>query len=225
MDAINAAVLDISGSPWIGLVIVLVCMGDSFLPAVPSESIVVAIGSLSASTGDPSLWVIVPCAALGAAAGDVSVYAVGRLIGTERFGWMRTPRVVRVIAWAREGLERRGALLILTGRNIPVVRIAVNLVAGATRYQVRRYLPLAATACLLWACYLAVVGAAAGRLTGDRPVVGAAIAIAVALVLGYAIDFVSRRLLGAPDVNADAPDADEDDGEVDQPGLVGEREA
>lgn len=217
MDAITGAVMDVAGSPWIGLVLLLVCMGDSFLPAVPSESLVVAIGSLSASTGEPSLWVIVPCAALGAVAGDVSVYAVGRLIGTDRFAWMRAPRVVRVVSWAREGLDRRGALLILTGRNIPVVRIAVNLVAGATRYPPRRYLPLAVTACLLWAVYLAVVGAAAGRLTGDRPVLGAAIAIAVALVLGYLIDVVSRRILGTPERSTDD--------EADVPELVCNRKA
>ena len=199
MDAVNAAVMDAASSPWIGLLLVLVCLGDSFIPAVPSESLVVAIGSLAVSTGEPSLWVIIPCAAIGAVAGDVAVYTLGRFIGTERFGWMRTPKVARVVTWARTGLHRRGALLILTGRNIPVVRIAVNLVAGATRYPTRRYLPLAATACVLWASYLAIVGAVAGRLTGDRPLVGAAIAIAVAIMLGFIIDYLSRRLLGTPE--------------------------
>lgn len=217
MDAINSAVIDAASSPWIGLLLVLVCLGDSFIPAVPSESLVVAIGSLAVSTGEPSLWVIIPCAAIGAIIGDLSMYALGRAIGTERFGWMRTPKVARVVTWARTGLDRRGALLILTGRNIPVVRVAVNLVAGATRYPTRRYLPLAATACVLWATYLAVVGAVAGRITGDRPVVGAAIAIAVALVLGFGIDYISRRFLGTPE---------ETDGETVEPTreLAHERE-
>jgi len=204
MDAINSAVIDAASSPWIGLLLALVCLGDSFIPAVPSESLVVAVGSLAVSTGEPSLWVIIPSAAIGAVAGDGMMYAVGRAIGTERFGWMRTPRVARVVPWARTGLDRRGALLILTGRNIPVVRVAVNLVAGATRYPPRRYVPLAVTACTLWATYLAVVGAVAGRITGDRPVVGAAIAIVVALVLGFVIDHVSRRLLGTPEASTDA---------------------
>lgn len=196
IDAVSNAVVDAAGSPWIGLLLLLVCMGDSFVPAVPSESLVVAIGSVSASTGDPSLWVIIPSAAAGAVVGDVTMYVIGRLIGTDRFGWMRTPRVVRTVAWARSGLDRRGALLILTGRNIPVVRVAVNLVAGAIGYPVRRYVPLAALACVLWAGYLAIVGAAAGRLTGDRPLLGAAVAVAVAVLVGFGIDLVSRKVLG-----------------------------
>ncbi|MDN5856715.1 MAG: hypothetical protein L0K86_28535, partial [Actinomycetia bacterium] len=67
---------------------------------------------------------------------------------------------------------------------------------------------LAVMACVLWATYLAVVGAAAGRITGDRPVVGAAIAIAVALVLGFGIDYVSRRVLGTPGESADRATAE-----------------
>lgn len=209
LDAVSAAVVDAAGSPWIGLFLLLVCMGDSFMPAIPSESLVVAVGSVSVSTGDPSLWVIIPCAAAGAVAGDVTMYAVGRLIGTDRFGWMRAPRVVRAVAWARAGLDRRGALLILTGRNIPVVRVAVNLVAGAIGYPVRRYLPLAALACVLWAGYLAIVGAVAGRLTGDRPALGAAIAVAVAVVIGVGIDLLSRRFVGTPAPTAATEGAEE----------------
>lgn len=197
IEAVSAAVVDAAGSPWIGLFLLLVCLSDSFVPAVPSESLVVAVGSVSASTGDPSLWVIISCAAVGAVAGDVTVYAVGRLIGTDRFGWMRAPRVVRTVAWARAGLDRRGALLILTGRNIPVVRVGVNLVAGATGYPVRRYLPLATLACALWAGYLAIAGVVAGRLSGDRPALGALVAIAVAVLVGVGIDVLSRRFVGA----------------------------
>ena len=89
-------------------------------------------------------------------------------------------------------LERRGALVVLTARYVPLGRVAVNLTAGATGFPPRRFLGLAALAAATWAVWSVAVGALAGHWLHGNPLLGSAAGIALALVLGL------RRRPGRP---------------------------
>src|SRR4051812_1319782 len=119
----------VAASPWLYPVLYLLVVGDAFLVVLPSETFVVALGVLSAATGQPPLWAVIPVAALGAITGDLLCFRIGRSVGLERWRWQRRPRVVRAIERARSGVHRRPAALILTARYVPFARIAVNLAA------------------------------------------------------------------------------------------------
>src|SRR5690606_36471217 len=119
----------------------------------PSETVLVAAAAAAASTGGTNIVLLAAVAATGAMIGDNIAYAIGRGLGTRRFGWMRRPRVAAAFDRAERTLARNGAGLILGARYIPVGRVAVNMTAGALRYPWRRFLPLSALAGLSWAVY------------------------------------------------------------------------
>ncbi|MFD4422605.1 DedA family protein [Agromyces sp. NPDC058484] len=189
---LNDTITALAGSPWLYLVVVLVCLIDGFFPPVPSETVVVAAAAVSASTGSPHMLLLVAVAALGAMAGDNIAFEIGRRIGVSRFRWMRTAKVAAAFDWARRGLDRRGAVLIFTARYIPVGRIAVNMTAGATRYPRRRFIPLSAVAGLTWAVYSTVIGLVAGQWLHDQPLLAVLVAIGFAAVVGAVVDVAIR---------------------------------
>ncbi len=194
VDSIQNFVVNAAHSPWIWLVLFLICALDAFFPPLPSDEVVIALSAVAASTGSPDLWPVVLVATVGAVVGDNIVYALGRWIGVDRFAWMRRPRMVAAIGRARGILGRRGAVIILTARFIPVGRVAVNLVAGGTRYPRRRFVPLIIAAAGVWAVFTVAVGSVLGSWLEDRPLLAAGVGVGFALVLGVTVDrFVAWR--------------------------------
>ena len=162
------------------------------VPRAPRISRRTASLAVLASTGD--LWGLVPLglvAAVGATIGDNIAFALGRRLGTTRWGWMRRPRVAAAFATAEQALTQRSAALILGARYIPVGRVAVNMTAGAVGLPWRRFLPLSILAGISWSALSLIIGLAAGSWIKDQPLVSAAIGIAVALVIGLIIDRVA----------------------------------
>ncbi|MFD1214706.1 DedA family protein [Arthrobacter sp. GCM10027362] len=192
MDAINVFIVDAAGQWWVYPLLFVLCTVDGFFPPLPSESVVVALAAVAVSAGVPNMWLVVLVAALGAIAGDNIAYAIGRAIGTERFAWMRRPRVAASFAWARRGLEHRGAVLILSARYIPVGRVAVNMTAGATGYSRRRFVPFTLLAGVSWALYSAAVGTLAGQWVSDNHLVAVVLSVAIAMLLGLLVDYLLK---------------------------------
>ena len=136
----------IAESPWLLAVLLLLVVGDAFLVVLPSETAVVALGSISAATGSPHLGALLAVAATGAIVGDSLCFAIGRSVGHDRWRWQRSGRIARQLERVRSTVLARPAVLIFTARYIPFARIAVNLSAGAVGLPYRRFLPLSAAA-------------------------------------------------------------------------------
>lgn len=188
MEFINEAILHAAGQWWIYPILTIFCFIDGFVPILPSETLIVALGALSVTSGQPNMWFVMLAAAVGAIAGDNMAYLLGRHVGVERFRWMRKPKVHRALTWARYELDKRGAMLIFTARYIPVGRVAVNWIAGTTAYPRRRFVILDIFASITWVAYSAGVGIIAGNWVHEHPLLGVGIAIAFAIVLGIVID-------------------------------------
>ncbi|WP_243399681.1 DedA family protein [Arthrobacter glacialis] len=188
-------VIDHSAAQWWVIPIVsLFCLIDGFFLFLPSETAIVALASISAKTGYPNIWLLILGASIGAIIGDNIAYFMGRKLGTTRFNWMRRPRGAKAFAWAGKELEKRGAILIFTARYIPVGRIAVNFTAGATWFPWRRFVLLDGIAVVTWAGYSVAVGTFAGRWVHDNPLLGVAIAITFAIVIGFVVDHAMKYL-------------------------------
>lgn len=206
MDNLNELILMATASPWLPLVMFAIAMLDGFFPPIPSETVLIAAAAVAVTTGAvPTVLLLCVLAAAGAMIGDNLAYAVGRAVGVRRWAWMRRPRVAAMIARAGEGLDRRGAPLILGARYIPVGRVAVNMTAGALRYPRRRFVPLSALAAVTWAAYCAGIGLLAGQWLEGQPVLSAAIGVVVALVIGLVIDRIAaaRRARAPRGASAD----------------------
>lgn len=184
----DAWISELAASAWLVPVLFALVVGDAFLVVLPSETAVVALAALSATTGSPSLLTIVPVAAIGAVVGDGLCYLIGRRVGLDRWGWQRTGRIGAAIARVRVAVHRRTAVLVFTARYVPFARIAVNLAAGAGRVPLRRYLPMSVAAGVAWACFNVAIGAIVGELLGDSPLIAIAISVPTAIVLGLVVD-------------------------------------
>lgn len=201
MDILNELIMQAIASPWLYLVLLGVTIIDGFFPPVPSETVLVAAAAVATSTGEGNLLLLGVVAAVGAAIGDNIAFWIGRRIGTERFAWMRRPRVAAAFAHAQRALDRRSATLILGARYIPVGRVAVNMTAGGLGFPWRRFLPLSLVAGLSWSAFSLMIGLLAGAWIKDQPLLSAGLGIVVALVIGVVIDRIAaarRRREPAP---------------------------
>lgn len=184
--------------PWGLLLLAALVLGDAFTVVIPGEVAVTAAGALAVQTGRPPIWVVIAVAAAAALAGDAACYLIGRTVGTERWRWMRHHRVRAAVLGARRRLERGMATVLFTARFIPFARLAVNLVAGASRTPPLRYLALAGVAATGWAAYQAALGAAIAAILPGGPVVAVLVSAAVAVGVGLLIDFAVTRARVSP---------------------------
>lgn len=196
VDLINEGIVHAANAWWILPIVFGFCLIDGFLPLLPSETLLVALGAVAATTGEPNVFLLVLVGATGAMAGDQISYRIGRRIGTDRFGWMRRKRTTKLFAFARKELSIRGAMLIFTARYIPIGRVVVNLSAGATGYSIRRFTLLDVLGCLTWASYSVAIGVLAGGWFHDNKLLGIVLSVGLAICLGYLIDKVVHSVLG-----------------------------
>ncbi|MFJ2550274.1 DedA family protein [Microbacterium sp. NPDC087591] len=180
--------------PWSLALMSVLVLGDAFFVVIPGEIAVTALGALAASTGSPPLWAVICCAAVAAIVGDVCCYLIGRQVGLQRWRWMRAPRIQQALGWARRRLDAGTATVLFTARFIPFARLAINLVAGASRIHPPRYLTLVTLAAIGWAAYQAAVGAAVAAVLPGGPLVAVPVSITVAVGIGLLIDVVTRRV-------------------------------
>ena len=161
---------------------------------VPGETGLV-LGGVLAAQGRLDLAVLVPVGILAAIAGDSVGYAVGHRMGPglRRSRWGRRigePRWDR----AEAALRRRGAVAVVAGRFVAVLRALVPAVAGAARMPYRQFLPANAVGGALWATAAAGVGyLAAGSWQHARALLGLWGAAGAALVALTVLVAARRR--------------------------------
>jgi membrane protein DedA with SNARE-associated domain len=195
VDVINHLILSLAGSPWVLAIVLLLVIVDGFFPPVPSESVLVALAAVGVATGLPNPWLILVVAAFGSFLGDNIAFLIGRGVGLDRFRWARGPRVSALREKARGALERTPTVAILTARFVPVGRVVVNILAGASGFsRRRRFVALTAVSGVAWAAYSILIGIVAGAWIRDNPLLGIGIAVGIALVVGAAVDAVGRGL-------------------------------
>jgi membrane-associated protein len=194
VDAINAVIVSWAGSPWILAVVLLLVVVDGFFPPMPSESVVVALAAVGAATGLPNPWLVLLVAALGSFLGDNIAFQIGRVVDPSRFRLLRGKRASSLMNRARTNLERRPGAVILTARFVPVGRVVVNVLAGASGFSRRRFLALTAVSGVAWAGYSILIGVVAGSWISGNPLLGAALAIALALIIGVLADRIGTSI-------------------------------
>jgi len=187
--------LDLAASPWVFAALFGFTTVDGFFPPVPSESLVIALTSLSTSTGTPALWAVMVVAALGAFAGDQVAFQIGRAVRIRDLRGFRGRRGQALLDWAERALRERGAAFIIAARYIPVGRVAVNMTAGALGFSRRRFMLLTAIAAVMWSVYSTLIGIGTGTVLGHSPLVGVVAGVVGGFVIGLVVDWVLRRWL------------------------------
>lgn len=210
IDAILDFVHDSMSSPWIYLLIFAVAAVDGFFPVVPGESIVLTAGVYAAATGQPNIVLVIAAASVGAFAGDHVSYLLGRTAGTGLAG--RLPAGTKrhnAYEWAQRVLIGHGGVILIISRYIPGGRTATTMVAGATRYPLRRFAAFDGIAAVSWGIYCALLGFVGGMAFENDPVKGLLLGFGLALAVTAVVELVrhsrkrrERRLTDAkPAIN------------------------
>jgi membrane protein DedA with SNARE-associated domain len=161
---------------------------DVFFPVIPSETIVIA-ASVLAAQGGLVIFLILPATALGAFLADNVAYWLGRWVGdplAERI--FRSEKGRARLQWAEGAIQRRGTTLIILGRFVPGGRTATTVAAGTLEMDYRRFLPADATAAVLWALYVSMLGYVGGATFEDNVWLPLLIALGVALLVTAGIE-------------------------------------
>lgn len=177
-------------SPWVYVVLFAAAAIDSFFPAAPSESLVIA-AAVFAVGGQPNLLAVIAVAAAGAFVGDHVSYAIGRSGGGRILA--RLPAGSRRLAAfdrAAYHLERRGGLVLVVCRYIPGMRTATTITAGVVEHPLRRFAAFDLLAAVTWAIYCALIGVVGGAAFSNDPILGVAVGVGLALALTAVVEGV-----------------------------------
>lgn len=183
-----------SGSAY--LVIAALVAGDGVFPSVPGETALIG-GAILAADGQLALGWVVVAGIVGGLTGDNVSYLLGSRLGRWAVARLfRRPRSRLRLGWAREQLDERGAVIILTARFIPVGRTATTFSAGTLAMPWQRFAAIDAVAVTAWALYASLAGYFGGRALGlDGPAVLLA-AITLATIVGLIAE-LARRVLAS----------------------------
>jgi membrane protein DedA with SNARE-associated domain len=181
----------VSGNSWSYLIIFMVAVIDAFFPLVPSETTVVIGGSFAAS-GDLNLLLVILAGAAGAVVGDNISSGIGTLVGERTVKrWFKGEKAHKRFEWAERTLDERGAYIIVIARFIPGGRTAVTFSAGYVHsLPWRRFIVYDVAAGLIWATYGALLGYFGGKTFEDHPIAGVALALGIALSVGFLVEVV-----------------------------------
>uniref|UniRef100_A0A7C4AI92 VTT domain-containing protein n=1 Tax=Fundidesulfovibrio putealis TaxID=270496 RepID=A0A7C4AI92_9BACT len=178
---------------WVYVLIFLVTFAETGLviaTALPSDTVLFAVGALAARGADFDIWLTLVLMGLAAFLGDSADFAIGRAIGkkVER-GWKIPFISSQALAKAHQYYEEHGALVIVAARFVPVLRSVAPLVGGIVRMGWPEFLRCNALGKLIWTP-LYLFG---GYFFGQIPWVQRNFSVAIFFALGAPLLGVAAR--------------------------------
>lgn len=155
----NTLVEWVNAIGYIGIVaIVFSETGFFFGFFLPGDSLLFLAGLLAAR-GLLDMWVLVPVLVLASCLGYVFAYWFGRRLGNwllqrDDSFWYKKAYIDK----AHLFYKRFGALAVLMGRMVPVVRTFCGIVAGMVRMEWRPFLFYNILGSVLWVCLFTILG-------------------------------------------------------------------
>jgi len=187
---------DLVSSPWLYLILIAVSLLDSFLPAIPSEPVIITAG-VYAAAGETQLLPVVAATALGAFIGDMVPYGLGRAMADRVLDHLPPgTRRRKTHDWLSAEIEARAGYVLITSRFIPVGRYLVTLTAGITRLAWPTFATYTAISCSAWSVYTVLAGYAGGALFRDNTFVGIAVGMGLAVLVSGGVEagrYLQRR--------------------------------
>lgn len=161
-----------SMGPWLYVVLFAIIFCETGLvvtPFLPGDSLLFAIGALSALDGSPiELPVLLAILPLAAFLGDITNYFIGRSIGPKIFKQKKSLFFNREYLIAAQAFyEKHGKKTIIIARFMPIVRTFAPFVAGIGSMRVKSFLSFSVVGGFIWIWLFAI----AGYFFGNQPFV------------------------------------------------------
>ncbi|MFO0727729.1 MAG: DedA family protein [Myxococcota bacterium] len=154
---------------WLYPILFLVIFAETGLvvtPFLPGDSLLFAIGAITAMDGSPlSLPLVIVLLIVAGVLGDAVNYSVGRAIGPKVFSkedsiWLNKKHLLR----AQRFYENYGGKTIIFARFIPIVRTFAPFVAGIGEMRYRRFASFNVIGAITWVTLFTVAGHFFGKV-------------------------------------------------------------
>lgn len=161
MTNLTASVIDIIqsiGEIGVGLLIAL----ETILPPIPSE-VILPFAGFAAAEGRLNPYLAWACATVGSLVGAMVLYLIGLKFSYERVHDLAGKRWfflfgVRDLERGMRFFDRRGGLVVLVGRFIPLIRSIVSVPAGLDAMPLPRFLLLTGIGSGIWNAVFITIG-------------------------------------------------------------------
>lgn len=141
------------------LFLIIFCeTGLVILPFLPGDSLLFVSGSIAAQ-GPLNIWLLVAIMFIGAVIGDVVNYWIGSYIGPKVFESKRIMFMNKNhLQKAQDFYERKGPIVIVLARFIPIVRTFAPFVAGVSKMNFFKFFVYNAAGGGVWVLSMTFLG-------------------------------------------------------------------
>jgi membrane-associated protein len=153
-------------------------------PFLPGDSLLFAVGALSATEGSTiSLPLVMALLFVAAVLGDAVNYSIGRKIGARAFSESSRLLNKKHLLRTQAFYEKHGGKTIIMARFVPIVRTFAPFVAGVGQMEYRRFFAFNVVGAAAWIVLLSL----AGRVFADIPLVKNHFELVVLGIVGLSI--------------------------------------
>lgn len=183
--------------PWLYVILFLIIFCETGLvvtPFLPGDSLLFAVGALTARPDGLNLWIILTVFSVAAILGDSVNYWIGYFLGNKL--QQRLPRLIKPehIRKTHEFYERYGGKTIIIARFVPIIRTFAPFVAGVGKMDYSRFMMFNVTGALLWIGLLVPAGYFFGNLEIVRKNFSLVVLVIIFLsILPGVIEFLRER--------------------------------
>ena len=169
--------------PWLYVILFLIIFCETGLvvtPILPGDSLLFAVGALTARPDGLNLGLVLCLLTVAAILGDTVNYWIGAKVGPKVFHkkesrWFNPKHLERTHAF----YEKYGGKTIIIARFLPIIRTFAPFVAGIGRMTYPRFLLYNVVGGIAWICIF-IVG---GYFFGNLPVVKKNFSLVIILII------------------------------------------
>lgn len=187
---------------WLYALIFLVIFAETglvFMPFLPGDSLLFAVGALSASSGSFDIRIYIPLLISASIIGDNVNYYVGRTYGRSLFEkkhFLSRLFNIKYLVQTENFYAERGRFAVMIARFLPIVRTLAPFVGGLTQMPYKSFLALSAAGSVLWVSLFCL----AGYFFGQIPIIRENFTLLVMGIVGLSvlpilISFLKRSMM------------------------------
>ncbi len=141
------------------LFLIIFCeTGLVFMPFLPGDSLLFAVGALAARPGFLEVENIIPLLIIAAILGDSTNYLVGRKLGRSLFDREYWFLKKKYLSSTEEFFEKKGVWAVSLSRFFPLIRTMAPFFAGMSLIRYRKFLALSAAGSVAWVFIFVLAG-------------------------------------------------------------------
>ncbi len=184
--------------PWLYVILFLIIFCETGLvvtPFLPGDSLLFAVGALSAAQPDKlNFWILASTMIVAAILGDSVNYWIGKMFGNKLP--QKFPRLIKPqhLQKTHDFYERYGGKTIIIARFVPIVRTFAPFVAGIGKMTYSRFMLFNVSGAFLWIGLLLPAGYFLGGLPWVKKNFSVVVLMIIFLsILPAVIEFIRER--------------------------------